>query len=187
MNEPARAVPRQCTSEITDGVAIAEPATAASMRTVLPEYALKLVLGGIPSLRHRQPPSRPRPRMSRFIPCPSSTVAHHPARLATFEMMYIDDVPTSVTINEAVELAKDFRGRRQPHRFVNSISAHIAKMEGRRRGGSQATQKARRWADASDSLSLTLRIPHATRLSPSRHQGRRSRRKESLPWRLSHA
>ena len=49
-------------------------------------------------------------------------------RLATFEMMYIDDVPTSVTINEAVELAKDFGGEDESHRFVNGILGRIAKM-----------------------------------------------------------
>ena len=49
-------------------------------------------------------------------------------RLATFEMMYIDDVPTSVTINEAVELAKDFGGEDESHRFVNGILGRIAMM-----------------------------------------------------------
>lgn len=49
-------------------------------------------------------------------------------RLATFEMMYVDDVPTSVTINEAVELAKDFGGEDESHRFVNGILGRIAKM-----------------------------------------------------------
>ena len=34
-------------------------------------------------------------------------------RLAVYEMMFVDEVPTSVCINEAIELAKDFwrRGR----------------------------------------------------------------------------
>lgn len=49
-------------------------------------------------------------------------------RLATFEMMYVGDVPTSVTINEAVELAKDFGGEDESHRFVNGILGRIAKM-----------------------------------------------------------
>lgn len=49
-------------------------------------------------------------------------------RLATFEMMYVDDVPTSVTINEAVELAKDFGGEDESHRFVNGVLGRIAKM-----------------------------------------------------------
>lgn len=47
-------------------------------------------------------------------------------RLATYEMMYVDDVPTSVTINEAVELAKDFGGEDDSPRFVNGILGRIA-------------------------------------------------------------
>lgn len=56
-------------------------------------------------------------------------------RLATFEMMYVDDVPTSVTINEAVELAKDFGGEDESHRFVNGILGRIAKMLEQEREG----------------------------------------------------
>ena len=48
-------------------------------------------------------------------------------RLATYEMMYVDDVPTSVTINEAVELAKDFGGEDESPRFVNGVLGRIAK------------------------------------------------------------
>lgn len=48
-------------------------------------------------------------------------------RLATCEMMYFDDVPTSVAINEAVELAKDFGGEDESPRFVNGVLGRIAK------------------------------------------------------------
>lgn len=41
-------------------------------------------------------------------------------RRATFEMKYVDDVPVSVAINEAVNLAKEFGGADSP-RFVNGI------------------------------------------------------------------
>jgi N utilization substance protein B len=47
-------------------------------------------------------------------------------RLATFEMLYVDDVPYSVSINEAVELAKDFGGEDESSRFVNGILGRIA-------------------------------------------------------------
>ena len=43
-------------------------------------------------------------------------------------MMYVDDVPTSVTINEAVELAKDFGGEDESPRFVNGVLGRIAKI-----------------------------------------------------------
>lgn len=48
-------------------------------------------------------------------------------RLATFEVKYVDDVPVSVAINEAVELAKEFGGEDDSHRFVNGILGRIAR------------------------------------------------------------
>ncbi len=48
-------------------------------------------------------------------------------RLATFEMVFVEDVPTSVAINEAVELAKDFGGEDESPRFVNGVLGRIAK------------------------------------------------------------
>jgi N utilization substance protein B len=47
-------------------------------------------------------------------------------RLATFEMLYVNDVPYSVSINEAVELAKDFGGEDESSRFVNGVLGRIA-------------------------------------------------------------
>lgn len=46
-------------------------------------------------------------------------------RLALFEMMYDDDVPTGVAINEAVELAKRYGSDESPS-FVNGILAKLA-------------------------------------------------------------
>lgn len=48
-------------------------------------------------------------------------------RLAIYEMLYVKDVPVSVSINEAVELAKDFGGEDESPRFVNGILGRIAK------------------------------------------------------------
>ncbi len=47
-------------------------------------------------------------------------------RLATFEMLYIDAVPVSVSINEAVELAKEFGGEDDSPRFVNGVLGRVA-------------------------------------------------------------
>lgn len=47
-------------------------------------------------------------------------------RLAVYEMLYDEDVPVKVAINEAVELAKKFGGDDSPA-FVNGILAKIAK------------------------------------------------------------
>lgn len=48
-------------------------------------------------------------------------------RLAVCEMLYVDGVPLSVSINEAVELAKSFGGGDDSHRFVNGILGRIAR------------------------------------------------------------
>lgn len=47
-------------------------------------------------------------------------------RLAAFEMCCVDEVPVSVTINEAVNLAKEFGGADSP-RFINGILGRIAR------------------------------------------------------------
>ncbi len=47
-------------------------------------------------------------------------------RLAVYEMKWDEDVPVSVAINEAVELAKKFGGDDSPS-FVNGILAKIAR------------------------------------------------------------
>ena len=46
-------------------------------------------------------------------------------RLAAFEIAYCDDVPTSVAIDEAVELAKVF-GTDESPKFVNGVLGRIA-------------------------------------------------------------
>lgn len=46
-------------------------------------------------------------------------------RLALFEMLYDEDVPVSVAINEAVELAKKF-GQTESASFVNGVLAKFA-------------------------------------------------------------
>lgn len=47
-------------------------------------------------------------------------------RLALYEMIYDDDVPEKVAINEAVELAKKFGGDDSPS-FINGILAKLIK------------------------------------------------------------
>ena len=46
-------------------------------------------------------------------------------RLAVYEIRYDEDIPTSVAINEAVELAKKF-GQKESGSFVNGILARFA-------------------------------------------------------------
>ncbi|MCL2883290.1 MAG: transcription antitermination factor NusB, partial [Coriobacteriia bacterium] len=47
-------------------------------------------------------------------------------RLAVYEMLYEDDVPLSVSIDEAVELAKEFGGEEKSPAFVNGVLGKIA-------------------------------------------------------------
>lgn len=51
-------------------------------------------------------------------------------RLAVYEMLYRMDIPTSVTINEAIEIAKKY-GTDESGAFVNGILDSIARLEGR--------------------------------------------------------
>lgn len=48
-------------------------------------------------------------------------------RIAVYEMMFIDDLPLSVSIDEAVELAKKYGGEDESHRFVNGVLGQVAK------------------------------------------------------------
>ena len=47
-------------------------------------------------------------------------------RQAAFELVYLEDIPSSVTINEAVEIAKKF-GTEESASFINGILDKIAK------------------------------------------------------------
>lgn len=52
-------------------------------------------------------------------------------RIALYEMMFMDQVPVSVSINEAVEMAKEFGGDDDSPKFINGMLGNIArKMEG---------------------------------------------------------
>ena len=50
-------------------------------------------------------------------------------RICVYEMLYVDDVPFNVSINEAVELAKKFDYDKAPS-FINGVVNKIAENEG---------------------------------------------------------
>ncbi|MBU2102578.1 MAG: transcription antitermination factor NusB [Candidatus Omnitrophota bacterium] len=54
-------------------------------------------------------------------------------RLASFELLLLDDVPPKVSINEAIELAKRF-GDVDSSRFVNGVLDKIYRMERKKKG-----------------------------------------------------
>ncbi|OJH17022.1 transcription antitermination factor NusB, partial [Bacillus obstructivus] len=45
-------------------------------------------------------------------------------RIATFEIKFLDDIPNSVSINEAIELANKF-GDEKSGKFVNAVLSKI--------------------------------------------------------------
>ena len=47
-------------------------------------------------------------------------------RLAVYEMKFIDDIPNSVSINEAVELSKKFSGEDE-YKFVNGVLGAVSR------------------------------------------------------------
>ena len=46
-------------------------------------------------------------------------------RLAVYELLYDEEIPTGVAINEAVELAKEY-GTEEASSFVNGVLAKVA-------------------------------------------------------------
>jgi N utilization substance protein B len=48
-------------------------------------------------------------------------------RLAVYEILYVDDIPDSVSINEAVEMAKAYGGE-DSSKFVNGVLGKLAQM-----------------------------------------------------------
>ncbi len=115
------------TSEITGETpsAIAEDGRRLAEDGPLPDYARKLVLGvdGHQCAIDNHLASTSENWSLARMPVVDRSIL----RLATFEMMYVEDVPTSVAINEAVELAKDFGGEDESPRFVNGVLGRIAK------------------------------------------------------------
>ena len=49
-------------------------------------------------------------------------------RLAIAEMLYMDDIPQGVSINEAVELAKKYAGK-EDSSYINGILGSISRAE----------------------------------------------------------
>ena len=115
------------TSEITDEGAtkIAEEGRYLAEDGPLPEYAEALVRG---IEAHRAAIDKHLAATSEnWALARMPIVDRSILRLAAYEMMYVADVPTSVTINEAVELAKDFGGEDESPRFVNGVLGRIAR------------------------------------------------------------
>lgn len=90
------------------------------------EYALRLVRGTaeqLPTVDAQIKASSENWAMDRM-----PTVDRAVLRLACYEMIFVDEVPVSVAINEAVDLAHDFGGEDESPKFVNGVLGRIATM-----------------------------------------------------------
>lgn len=127
------------TSEITDEYAttIAEEGRALEEAGPLTDYAKQLVRGvesHKATIDKELAASAENWSVSR-MPIVDRSIL----RLAVYEMMFVDEVPVSVSINEAIELAKDFGGEDESSRFVNGVLGRIARrMESAEGEGTQA-------------------------------------------------
>ncbi|HIS40647.1 MAG TPA: transcription antitermination factor NusB [Candidatus Aphodovivens avistercoris] len=115
------------TSEITEEYAtsIAEEGRALEEAGPLTDYAQQLVRGveaHIAAIDRELASTSENWSVSR-MPIVDRSIL----RLAVYEMMFVDDVPTSVCINEAIELAKDFGGEDESPRFINGVLGRIAR------------------------------------------------------------
>lgn len=57
-----------------------------------------------------------------------ATIDRNVLRMATYELLYVADIPPKVAINEGIELAKKY-GDRDSGKFVNGILDKISKTE----------------------------------------------------------
>ena len=93
------------------------------------EYAERLVMGTMEHLEEID--ARLDSTSENWSVARMPTVDRAILRLATYEMLYVDEVPVSVSINEAVELAKIYGGEDESSRFVNGVLGRISRaMEG---------------------------------------------------------
>lgn len=140
----AREAAIQALYQVDVGGADPEKAMAdtAEMTNIAPEdmaFMRELVLGAISHLRD----------IDKIIASLSrdwnierlARVDHNIMRMAIYEILYRDDIPFGVTVNEAVELAKTFGGK-DSGRFVNGILAQVGNKAGElKTAGSGRTER----------------------------------------------
>ena len=105
----------------------------------LPDYALMLIRGceaHREDLTHRLDATADNWSVTR-MPIVDQSIL----RIGAFEILYVDDVPTSVAINEAVELAKAYGAEDESPRFVNGVLGKIATLMDGTSGNTQADEE----------------------------------------------
>jgi len=66
-----------------------------------------------------------------------ATIDRNIIRIAAFELMFLDDIPPKVAINEAIEIAKKY-GDKDSGKFVNGILDRISRSRPEAVGGDNA-------------------------------------------------
>ena len=138
-------------SEITgqDPVQIAETG-AAPEEVVLDEYALRLIEGvaAEKDAIDAQLEECSRNWAVSRMPLVDKCIL----RVAVYEMRNVEEVPVAVSINEAVEIAREFGGEDESHRFVNGVLGRIAEGLADGAAATPAAEPAEAGADESDPL-----------------------------------
>jgi len=94
------------------------------------------VLAHRPSIDERIQRFSPEWRLERM-----ATVDRNILRISVYELVHRPDIPPSVSINEAVELAKKY-GDKDSFRFVNGILGQVAReLEGQASPGSRPSEE----------------------------------------------
>ncbi len=60
-----------------------------------------------------------------------ATIDRNIIRMATFELLFAEDIPPKVSINEAIEIAKKY-GDKDSNKFVNGVLDKINKQESKK-------------------------------------------------------
>ncbi len=98
---------------------------AAEAREVTPTEFIKRLVGGVTEYRV-QLDNRLATHSKNWHLDRLSRVALTALRLAAFEMLYCEDIPDSVAINEAVEIVKTFGGE-EDGTFVNGVLGGLSR------------------------------------------------------------
>lgn len=128
-----RTAARKCAAQILYSGAIRDTSSLELLRCgdidcidgVVPDYALRLVEGveGVKQELDSRLESISQNWAVGRMPVMDLAIM----RIALYEMLYVEEVPISVSINEAVEIAKTFGGDDDSPRFVNGMLGNVAR------------------------------------------------------------
>lgn len=89
---------------------------------VVKNFALELIKGTLENLKDID--NLIKERLQNWEFGRIANVDRNILRFATYELLYREDIPVAVTINEAIEIAKEYNGK-ESGKFVNGILDRI--------------------------------------------------------------